>query len=68
MMHRLVFGSAMAVVLGLQCPPSTDRVAISAQGIHVAGAKLPQGHHHLVMRIADSQGKIGSREAVFDIR
>jgi hypothetical protein len=46
----------------------TDHVAISAQGIHVAGAQLPQGHHHLVMLIADSQGKIGSREAVFDIK
>ena len=46
----------------------TDHVAISGQGIHVAGAQLPQGHHHLVMMIADSQGKIGSREAVFDIK
>ena len=46
----------------------TDHVAISAQGIHVAGAQLPQGHHHLVMLIADQQGKIGSREAVFDIK
>jgi hypothetical protein len=46
----------------------TDHVAISAQGIHVAGAQLPHGHHHLVMMIADSQGKIGSREAVFDIQ
>ena len=45
-----------------------DHVAISAQGVHVAGAQLPQGHHHLVMMIADSQGKIGSREAVFDIK
>jgi hypothetical protein len=46
----------------------TDHVAISAQGIHVPGAQLPQGHHHLVMLIADNQGKIGSREAVFDIK
>jgi hypothetical protein len=46
----------------------TDHVAISVQGIHVAGAQLPQGHHHLVMMIADSQGKIGSRDAVFDIK
>ena len=46
----------------------TDHVAISGQGIHVAGAQLPQGHHHLGMMIADSQGKIGSREAVFDIK
>jgi hypothetical protein len=46
----------------------TDHVAISAQGLHVAGAQLPHGHHHLVMLIADQQGKIGSREAVFDIQ
>jgi hypothetical protein len=46
----------------------TDHVAISAQGIHVAGAQLPQGHHHLVMMIADSEGKIGSRAADFEIR
>ena len=46
----------------------TDHVAISAQGIRVAGAQLPHGHHHLVMMIADSQGKIGSRDAVFDIK
>jgi hypothetical protein len=45
----------------------TDHVAVSAQGLHVAGAQLPRGHHHLVMLIADQQGQIGSRDAVFDI-
>jgi hypothetical protein len=45
----------------------TDHVAISAQGLHVAGAQLPHGHHHLVMLIADQQGQIGSRDAIFDI-
>ena len=45
----------------------TDHVAISAEGLHVAGAQLPRGHHHLVMLIADQQGQIGSRDAVLDI-
>ena len=45
----------------------TDHVVISAEGLHVAGAQLPRGHHHLVMLIADQQGQIGSRDAVFDI-
>jgi hypothetical protein len=45
----------------------TDHVTVSAQGLHVAGAQLPHGHHHLVMLIADQQGQIGSRDAVFDI-
>ena len=45
----------------------TDRVAVSAQGIRVTGAQLPHGHHHLMMLIADAQGRFGRREAVFDI-
>ncbi|HEY2683424.1 MAG TPA: hypothetical protein VGI93_07950 [Steroidobacteraceae bacterium] len=45
----------------------TDHVAVSAEGIHVTGAELPKGHHHLVMMIADRAGAIGSRDAVFDI-
>jgi hypothetical protein len=45
----------------------TDHVSVSAQGLHVSGAELPRGHHHLVMLIADQQGQIGSRDAVFDI-
>jgi hypothetical protein len=46
----------------------TDHVTVSAEGLHVAGAQLPSGHHHLVMMIADQQGAIGSRDAVFDIK
>jgi hypothetical protein len=45
----------------------TDHVTLSAQGLHVAGAQLPHGHHHLVMLIADQRGQIGSRDAIFDI-
>jgi hypothetical protein len=45
----------------------TDHVSVSAQGLHVSGAELPRGHHHLVMLIADQQGQIGSRDAIFDI-
>jgi hypothetical protein len=45
----------------------TDRVSVSAEGIHVTGAQLPHGHHHLMMLIADTQGHLGRREAVFDI-
>jgi hypothetical protein len=45
----------------------TDRVTVSAQGLHVSGAQLPQGHHHLMMLIADSQGRMGRSEATFDI-
>jgi hypothetical protein len=46
----------------------TDHVAVSADGLHVAGADLPKGHHHLVMLIADEGGTIGSRDAMFDIK
>ena len=46
----------------------TDHVAVSADGLHVVGADLPRGHHHLVMMIADQQGGIGSRDAVFEIK
>jgi hypothetical protein len=46
----------------------TDRITVSAQGLHVAGAQLPQGHHHLMMLIADQQGHMGRREATFDIQ
>jgi hypothetical protein len=45
----------------------TDRVTVSAQGIRVNGAQLPHGHHHLTMLIADAQGRLGRREAQFDI-
>lgn len=46
----------------------TDKVAVSPQGIHVTGAQLPLGHHHLMMLIADEQGHLGRREATFDIQ
>ena len=46
----------------------TDRITVSAQGLHVSGAQLPQGHHHLLMLIADQQGHMGRREATFVIQ
>jgi hypothetical protein len=50
----------------------TDRIAgkvvISPEGLHVVGAELPSGHHHLVMLIEDQGGHIGRREAIFDIQ
>ena len=45
----------------------TDHVTVSAKGLHVSGAQLPQGHHHLVLLIADQQGRLGRHDAVFDI-
>ena len=45
----------------------TDRVSVSEKGLHLAGAQLPHGHHRLLMLIADSRGRLGRREAVFDI-
>ena len=45
----------------------TDRISVSQKGLHVAGAKLPQGHHRLLMLVADERGRLGRREAVFDI-
>jgi hypothetical protein len=44
------------------------KVAVSPQGLHVAGADLPSGHHHLMMLISDNGGHIGRREAIFDIK
>jgi hypothetical protein len=46
----------------------TDRVAVAPTGIKVSGAQLPSGHHHLLMLIADQQGRIGRQEAIFDIK
>lgn len=46
----------------------TEHVSVSAQGLHVSGADLPRGHHHLMMLIADAQGHLGARDATFDIR
>ena len=45
----------------------TDRVTVSATGLHVTGAQLPRGRHHLLMLIADQHGRLGRREAVLDI-
>jgi len=45
----------------------TDRVAVSEKGLHVTGAQLPRGRHHLLLLIADQRGRLGRREAVFDI-
>ena len=45
----------------------TDRVTVSATGLHVTGAQLPRGRHHLLLLIADQHGRLGRREAVLDI-
>jgi hypothetical protein len=45
----------------------TDRVTVSEKGLHVTGAQLPRGHHRLVLLVADQRGRLGRREAVFDI-
>jgi hypothetical protein len=46
----------------------TDRVTVSPNGLHISGAQLPHGHHHLVMLISDQCGRIGRRDATFDIQ
>jgi hypothetical protein len=43
----------------------TDRVAVSAQGLHVTGAQLPRGQHRLLLLVADERGRLARREAVF---
>jgi len=45
----------------------TDRITVSEKGLHVAGAQLPRGRHHLLLLIADQRGRLGRREAVLDI-
>jgi hypothetical protein len=45
----------------------TDRVSVSEKGLHLAGAQLPHGQHRLLMLIADQRGRLGRREAVFNI-
>ena len=45
----------------------TDRVTVSEKGLLVRGAQLPHGRHHLLLLIADQRGRLGRREAVFDI-
>ena len=46
----------------------TDRVTVSPNGVHVSGAELPHGHHHLVMLISDQDGRIGRRDATLEIQ
>ena len=46
----------------------TDRVTVSPNGVHVSGAQLPHGHHHLVMLISDQDGRIGRRDATLEIQ
>jgi hypothetical protein len=43
-------------------------VTVSPDGLHVASADLPSGHHHLIMLIGDKGGHVGRREATFDIK
>ncbi len=45
----------------------TDRATVSTQGLHVSGALLPQGHHRLVILVADQRGRLARREAVFNV-
>jgi hypothetical protein len=45
----------------------TDRATVSEKGLHVTGAQLPRGRHHLLLLIADERGRLGRREAVLDI-
>ena len=46
----------------------TDHVTISPDGVHVSGAELPHGHHHLIMLISDQDGRIGRRDATVEIQ
>ncbi len=46
----------------------TDRVAVTAQGIHVTGAKLPSGRHKLLLIVADERGRLARNEADFYIQ
>jgi len=46
----------------------TDRVAVTAQGIHVTGANLPSGRHKLLLIVADERGRLARNEADFYIQ
>jgi hypothetical protein len=46
----------------------TDRAAVTAQGIHVTGAKLPSGRHKLLLIVADEHGRLARHEADFYIQ
>ncbi|MEP6885342.1 MAG: hypothetical protein ABJC66_11380 [Gammaproteobacteria bacterium] len=45
----------------------TDRATVSAQGLRVTGARLPRGHHRLVLLVADERGRLARHEAVFNV-
>ncbi len=45
----------------------TDHATVSERGLHVTGARLPQGQHHLLLLIADQRGRLGREEVEFDI-
>lgn len=49
----------------------TDRVErqakVSADGLHVVGAQLPHGHHHLILMIQDDKGRQGQQDVSFDV-
>jgi hypothetical protein len=45
----------------------TDRVAVSATGLRVTGAKLPPGRHRLMMLIGDERGRLGRSEVLLNI-
>ena len=45
----------------------TDRATISEQGLHLTQARLPRGHHRLLLLIADQRGRLARREAEFNV-
>jgi hypothetical protein len=46
----------------------TDRAPVTEHGLNVTGARLPSGHHHLFLLIADQSGHVGRRDVIVDIR
>jgi hypothetical protein len=50
----------------------TDKVErqaqVSVNGVHVVGAQLPHGHHHLLLLIQDDKGRHGEQDVSFDVR
>ncbi len=46
----------------------TDRVEVTAQGIHVTGANLPSGRHKLLLIVADERGRLARHEADFNVQ
>lgn len=46
----------------------TDHAPVTPQGLNVTGARLPSGHHHLFLLIADQSGHVGRRDVIVDIR